>query len=88
MPLRDHFHPPLSRRKNWEGFHGQWPAMVVQTLNQKLPSRFEAEPSVCVEPEIEADVATLEHAGGDDAAASANGDLSYDFALPSLAVET
>ena len=29
MPLRDHFRPPLADRRSWEGFHGQWPAMIV-----------------------------------------------------------
>lgn len=88
MPLRDHFHPPLSKRKNWEGFHGQWPAMIVQTLNQKLPSRFEAEPSVHVGSEIEVDVATVENREGGDAEFPSNGDLQFDLAKPSLAVET
>ncbi len=24
MPLLDHFHPPLSRRRHWEGLHAAW----------------------------------------------------------------
>lgn len=88
MPLRDHFHPPLSKRKNWEGFHGQWPAMIVQTLNQILPSRFEAEPSVHIGSEIEVDVATVDNRIGDNAEFPSNGDVQFDLALPSLAVET
>lgn len=46
MPLRDHFHPPLERRRHWEGFHAQWPAMMVQTLSPRLPRRYFAEPRV------------------------------------------
>ncbi len=88
MPLRDHFHAPLSKRKNWEGFHGLWPGLMTVQLNQMLPSRFEAEPSVHVGSEIEVDVAT--HEGNDDRGVNLaeNGDLAFDLALPSLAVET
>ena len=32
MPLRDHFRPPLDDLTSWEGFHGQWPAMIVLAL--------------------------------------------------------
>jgi len=37
MPLRDHFRPPLDDLTSWEGFHGQWPAMIVLALTRKLP---------------------------------------------------
>ncbi|MGL4423714.1 MAG: DUF4058 domain-containing protein, partial [Gemmataceae bacterium] len=60
MPLRDHFHPPLSSRKNWEGFHGLWPGLITVKLNQLLPERFEAEPSIHIGSAIEVDVATLD----------------------------
>lgn len=30
MPLLDHFHPPVSERRRWEGFHGL-------ALGQPLP---------------------------------------------------
>lgn len=88
MPLRDHFHPPLSKRKNWEGFHGQWPAMIVQTLNRKLPPRFEAEPNVHVGSEIEVDAATLESHDPSYPSGDSDGGLAFDFGGPSLAVET
>ena len=39
MPLRDHFRPPVSSRHSWEGFHAQWPAMLVQRLFPDLPCR-------------------------------------------------
>jgi hypothetical protein len=32
MPLRDHFHPPVSKRSSWEGFHGGWPMQIVREL--------------------------------------------------------
>src|SRR5262245_59033826 len=60
MPLRDHFRPPLAPRRNWEGFHGSWPAMIVDRLNQGLPQRYIAEPQVHLGPAIEIDVATYD----------------------------
>ncbi len=46
MPLRDHFRTPLDDKTSWEGFHGQWPAMLVIALSRKLPPRYAAEPRV------------------------------------------
>jgi hypothetical protein len=50
MPLRDHFRPPVSQHASWEGFHGQWPAMIVQQLNPVLPDGYMAEPRVHLGP--------------------------------------
>jgi hypothetical protein len=88
MPLRDHFHPPLSNRKNWEGFHGQWPGMITMELNRILPMRFEAEPSVHVGSEIEVDVATLEDEEANLSKSTDEGLLAFQVTGPSLAVET
>jgi hypothetical protein len=46
VPLRDHFRSPLDDLAAWEGFHGQWPAMIVQRLVKTLPVRYVAEPRV------------------------------------------
>src|SRR4051794_18428630 len=70
MPLRDHFRPPLSDRRSWEGFHGGWAMMIVNALVQKLPDRYVAEPQVHLGSAIEIDVATYE---GDDAGSTAVG---------------
>jgi hypothetical protein len=61
MPLRDHFSPPVSQRASWEGFHGQWPAMIVQRLNPVLPAGYAAEPRVHLGPFFEIDVSAFEH---------------------------
>jgi hypothetical protein len=37
MPLRDLFHPPVSKRASWQGFHGLWPGTIVQELAPRLP---------------------------------------------------
>jgi hypothetical protein len=60
MPLRDHFRPPLDDVAPWEGFHGQWPAMLVLALSRKLPRRFAAQPRVHFGTSVEIDVATFE----------------------------
>ncbi len=88
MPLHDHFHPPLSKQKNWEGFHGLWPGLITVQLNQMLPTRFEAEPSVHVGAAIEVDVATLESPGTSDWNHTTSGDLAVALSTPSLAIET
>ena len=31
MPLLDHFHPPVSERRSWEGFHGLWAAALSKS---------------------------------------------------------
>ncbi|MGL6075777.1 MAG: DUF4058 family protein [Fimbriiglobus sp.] len=88
MPLRDHFHPPLSHRTSWEGFHGQWPAMMILELNHVLPEQYVAEPRVHVGAEIEIDIGTMET----DPPAVANIDtqngLEFSLAEPSVAAET
>ena len=67
MPLRDHFRPPPDDLMSWEGFHGSWPAMIVQALVRKLPRRYVAAPRVPVSSFVEVDVGTHEK---DDAAPS------------------
>lgn len=60
MPLRDHFHPPVSKRSSWEGFHGGWPMRIVEDLAPKLPDGFVAEPRVHLGSYYEIDVCAFE----------------------------
>jgi hypothetical protein len=60
MPLRDHFRPPVSKKASWEGFHGMWPASIVQQLRKQLPPGFVAEPRVHLGTLMEIDVGALE----------------------------
>lgn len=60
MPLRDHFRSPLDDVTAWEGFHGGWPMVIVQSLASKLPSRYVAAPHVHSGAFIEIDVGTYE----------------------------
>jgi hypothetical protein len=64
MPLLDHFHPPLHGPRRWEGFHHAWATFIAAQLNQDvLPPDYFAESEISLGPELEIDVATMEHAG-------------------------
>jgi hypothetical protein len=92
MPLRDHFRPPLSQRTSWEGFHGQWPAVIVQQLGKTLPAQYVAEPRVHLGTQVEIDVATFDQQGGMTSYVEADhGGVAtavWAPAEPTLAVET
>jgi hypothetical protein len=60
MPLRDHFHPPLSNAWSWEELHGGWPMTLVAALAKRLPPRYVAGPRVHLGPFFEIDVASYE----------------------------
>ena len=60
MPLRDHFRPPVWNKASWEGFHGMWPATMVQRLVPQLPAEFTAEPRVHLGTYYEEDVCAFE----------------------------
>lgn len=92
MPLRDHFRPPVDQIASWEGFHGQWPAVIVQQLRKQLPPGYVAEPRVHSGSQIEIDVAAF---AKDDAPVSGRADGNGGVATavwapdrPSVAVET
>jgi hypothetical protein len=61
VPLLDHFHAPLRKRRHWESFHSSWTAFIARQLNkQPLPPGFIAEPHVTLGVTVEADVAAFE----------------------------
>lgn len=74
MPLRDHFHPPISRRSSWEGFHGGWPMRIDEELAPRLPDGFVAEPRVHLGSYYEIDVCTFEQEENHAAAPSSAGE--------------
>src|SRR3954468_6046724 len=60
MPLLDHFHPPVSERRSWEGFHGLWAAALVEKLNRDiLAEEYYADMQVHIGSQVEVDVASL-----------------------------
>src|SRR5437588_13082432 len=47
VPLFDHFHAPLRKRRHWESFHGSWTTFIARQLNKRpLPAGSLAEPHV------------------------------------------
>jgi hypothetical protein len=62
MPLRDHFHPPLSNFCPWASFHANWSVKMVDRLNTQHLKRgkYTAQSGRHFGAQIEADVATLE----------------------------
>src|ERR1700732_296045 len=61
MPLLDHFHPPVSERRSWEGFHGLWAAALVEKLNRDLlADEYFADMQVHIGSQVEVDIASLE----------------------------
>lgn len=58
VPLQDHFHPPLSARRQWHGFLSAWATYLAADLNALLPEGHFAEPNV--QFGIEIDVAAFE----------------------------
>jgi Protein of unknown function (DUF4058) len=95
MPLRDHFHSPFADRRDWDGFHGQWPAMIVIELNRKLPQRFAAGPQIHLRgASIEVDAGVLEDDELDSLSAGASGNgggtatAIWSPSRPTLAVAT
>jgi hypothetical protein len=60
MPLLDHFHPPLSEERHWDGFHSKWANTLVDELNETLlPEGYFAEPHVHAGARVEIDAATF-----------------------------
>jgi len=58
MPLLDHFHPPLSHQRPWDGIHAAWANQIAVLLNDELlPADYVAIPLIKIEGGVEIDVA-------------------------------
>jgi hypothetical protein len=79
MPLRDHFRPPISTRRSWEGFHGAWPAMMVQRLVRLLPDDYTAEPRVHLGAYYDIDVYGRDDDGPPQPTFTVNTDLAEQY---------
>jgi hypothetical protein len=60
MPLRDHFHPPLSEETAWESFHSNWATKIADALSDLVPREYRVEEYAHHGPSVEIDVATFE----------------------------
>ncbi|MEO8497938.1 MAG: DUF4058 family protein [Planctomycetota bacterium] len=81
MPLHDHFRPPIWNKASWEGFHGMWPATMVQELVKILPEQFVAEPRVHLGSNYEIDVCAFES----DEFSTARGSIEHGAAVVATA---
>src|SRR5262249_48466638 len=64
MPLLDHFHGALRRRRHWESFHSSWATFIAQQLNRGvLPKYHIAEVHVSLGVQLEADVTAEQETG-------------------------
>ena len=87
MPLRDHFHPPVSLRRGWDMLHGCWPAIIVQHLFPRLPAAFVARPSIHVGRDFKVDVGSMEEDTPSGPGVSGGGLALWAPARPTLTVE-
>jgi hypothetical protein len=64
MPLHDHFRPPRSVQRPWEGVHGAWATAIAFHLNNSgvLPPEYFAIPLLQVAGRVEVDVGTFQEA--------------------------
>jgi len=91
MPLRDHFHPPVSQQESWEAIHGMWPAVIVQQLKKQLPAGFVSAPKVRLGTYFEVDIGGFHSGDGHPGGSRFNGDAgtaTWAVAEPTVAVET
>lgn len=90
MPLRDHFHPPVSNRASWEEVHGMWPSMIAIRLNELLPPDFRSGVKIHLGSLVEVDIGAFEHddAGGYEDTSAADAGLAWQAATPTLLLDT
>ncbi len=61
MPLLDHFHLPLKKRRHWQNLHSAWANALRDQLNEGLlPANYFAEVQISLGTVAEIDVATFE----------------------------
>ena len=80
MPLLDHFHPPLSLERPWEGIHSTWASTIATQLNQdQLPAEYFAMPLVTLGGGVQVDVGTFQTSERPE---SANGGITTQIWAP------
>jgi hypothetical protein len=64
MPLRDHFHPPLSVDRHWESLHAAWSGSLADALNRVLPEQYFAEEHVHFGPSDDFEIKVFSTSAG------------------------
>jgi hypothetical protein len=89
MPLRDHFHPPVTKFASWEELHGAWPGVIAFRLNALLPPDYRSGVKVHLGNLVEVDVGTFEmENAGAPAESSSDAAPAWQAAAPTLLLET
>jgi len=87
MPLHDHFHPPWSVQRPWEGFHSAWATAIAFHLNSGLlPGDYFAMPLLEVGGRIEVDGGTFQEAEGAGDASGGEGTAAWAPPRPTLTI--
>src|SRR5438309_1308646 len=87
MPLLDHFHPPLSKRRHWQNLHSAWANALRDQLNGGLlPPGFVAEVSVSLASQVEVDLGTFEEEDAAGRSGAVGGVALWAFPAPSRTV--
>ncbi len=76
MPLRDHFHAPLTFDHSWSELHAGWPMVIVQQLYGILPKGYVAAPGVQISGGYELDISTYRTNGSTKPTASTHSGTS------------
>jgi hypothetical protein len=79
MPLRDHFRPPLDKKRSWQELHGGWPMMLVAALAKRLPPGYIAGPRVHLGAYFEIDVASFKEDEGTPLAVATDLPDQYEY---------
>ncbi len=87
MPLRDHFHPPVSKKHRWDAVQGGWPSEIVRQMFDFLPPGFQAEPRIHLGSPTDVDIGTYEDDSRYSESQSDGGVATLVALAPSLTVE-
>jgi hypothetical protein len=86
MPLRDHFHPPVTKFASWEELHGAWPGVIAFRLNALLPPEYRSGVKIHLGNLVEVDVGAFEMENAGLPAADAAS--AWQASAPTLLLET
>jgi hypothetical protein len=89
MPLRDHFHPPLTNRASWEELHGMWPSVMAMRLNALLPPEYRSGVKIHLGTLVEVDVGAFELENASEPQGTPpDAGLAWEVAAPTLLLDT
>lgn len=88
MPLRDHFHPPVTNVASWEELHGSWPGTIACCLNTILPLEYRSGVKIYLGNAVEIDAAAFELQNAEEGTPPADNGHAWKAESPTLLLET